>query len=133
MVKRLFVSVLAALFCSAALSFATNLSGFIPDSTTTLTKAKSMTAFLYNSKLGYNYILPLDISSADWTCPDSVWIEAIYVARFTNVKFKLRSSDTLTFPIDSLCGLPFDVTTVYKTGTDSLSRINKIFLIGRKR
>lgn len=73
------------------------------------------------------------VTDSLWVCPDSMWYQYIYCARFTNLKIQTRNGDTMTIPLDSLVGYPLDVKRLYKRGTDSLSWVNKIFLIGIRR
>lgn len=105
---------------------------FLPDSAVSTNQRMRRLMYLQTAETPYPYIKKMDLTTADsvWTCPDSVWITAIYCARFSNVKFQPRGGDTMTFPIDSLCGLPFDIKKIWKRGTDSLSWVGKIFLIG---
>jgi hypothetical protein len=105
--------------------------GFIPDSMATISKAKSMNAYIFSSAVKpFGWGNAINVSSTDWTCPDSIWTKAIYCASFANVKVQLRSGDTMTIPIDSLCGLPLDLKKIYKLGTDSLKRSGTIKVFG---
>ena len=80
----------------------------------------------------FGFSVQPDVSSNNWVCPDSVWIGGIYMRTFGNVKMKLRGGDTLTMPIDSLQGLPLDISVIYSTGTDAGVKTGKIILLGRK-
>jgi hypothetical protein len=105
---------------------------YLADSAVTTNQRMKRSLFVQSSVAPYPYIKKIDLTTADsvWVCPDSVWITAIYCSRFTNVKIQPRRGDTLTIPIDSLVGLPFDIKRMWKRGTDSLSWVGKIFLIG---
>ena len=99
----------------------------------TITERTSAMATVIAQGSPYTYIIPIDVSSANWGRPSNVIVSGVYFARFTTMKFKPTNGDTLSMPLDSLSGWPFAVDSIYKTGTDSLSRINKIFIIANKR
>lgn len=75
----------------------------------------------------------VNVSSENWGRPDSIIVSGVYFSRYTNMKFKPTNGDTLSMPFDSLSGMLIAVDTIYKTGTDSLSRSGSIYIIGNKR
>jgi hypothetical protein len=123
---------LAVLFLAASVIAEPSYFAFMPDSSTTTNQRMRRLMYFQTSQPPYTYIKKMDLTTADslWVCPDSVWITAIYCARATTVKFQPRGGDTLSMPIDSLCGLPIDVKRLYKRGTDSLSWEGYIYLYG---
>ena len=81
----------------------------------------------------YTYFDTVNLSSTDWTCPNNVWVYGIYVNKCLTIKMALRNSGARSITIDSLCGLPLDVVTIYKTGTDMAGYSGgKIIVIGHK-
>jgi hypothetical protein len=62
-----------------------------------------------------------------------VIVSGVYFARFTTLKYKPTNGDTLSMPFDSLSGWPIAIDSIYQTGTDSLSRVKKVFIIANKR
>lgn len=106
----------------------------LPDSMKSINQRVRKLLYLQASSTPFTYMKRMNLTSADsvWTCPDSVWITAIYCSRTTNVRLQLRGADSTTIPIDSLCGLPFDVYKMWKRGTDSLSWVGYIYLLGIK-
>ncbi len=128
---RVFVSLMLFLFVQQSLA----ISMFDPDSLNGIDQrvAAGRLQFIQAGQVPYNYFVNINVSDTDWTCPDSVWINAIYLNKFANIKMLLRGMSAAdTIPIDSLSGMPFDVKSVYKHGTDSLARSGAIFGIGHK-
>lgn len=79
----------------------------------------------------WDYPILINVSSANWHCPDSVLICGIYMLKCGTVNMKLRSEQIIAIPIDSLCGLPLDIKDIYTSGTDAGVQTNKIILLGR--
>jgi uncharacterized membrane protein len=81
----------------------------------------------------YTYVENINVSSADWTIPDSVIVLGICVDSAGTIKVDLKEATgkTLLKP-DAFC-YPLRVTKIYKTGTDSLLRNGKIEVFGFKK
>lgn len=88
---------------------------------------------LATSQMGsYEVVVNVNVSSSDWTCPDSFRILGMCVDSAGTVKVDTKGTAAVSlFKPDYFC-YPVYVTKIYKVGTDSLLRNGKIEVYGWK-
>lgn len=81
----------------------------------------------------YTFIVNVDVSSTDWTVPDSIIICGICIDDSGSVKMDLKECTGVTKVAPDYYCYPLNVTKVYKTGTDSGLRSGYITVFGFKK
>jgi hypothetical protein len=104
---------------------------FIPDSMATISKAKSMNAYIFSSAVKpFGWSDTINVASADWSCPDSIWVKGIYVNKFCTVSLQTRGSGkAVPIVLDSLSGLMLDIKYIYTTGTTEAARAGGVIVL----
>lgn len=88
---------------------------------------------LATSQMGsYEVVANVDVSSSDWVCPDSFRILGMCVDSAGAVKIDTKGASAVTVRKPDVFCYPIYVTKIYKVGTDSLLRTNKIEVYGWK-
>jgi len=81
----------------------------------------------------YTYADTIDVSSVNWTAPDSIIICELHCTSQGRIKLGLDLKDSLTLPVDDYDVVPVNCRKIYKVGTDSLLRVSCISVFGFKR
>jgi hypothetical protein len=81
----------------------------------------------------YTYVLNVNVSSANWTVPDSVVILGICVDSAGTIKIDSKESTAATLKKTTDFCYPINVTKIYMTGTDAALRNGYITVFGFKK